>query len=383
MNRFIYLDYQATTPVDDAVLAAMLPHFSEKFGNPASSHIRGVEAEHAVSKARRTIANGLQVSPSEVVFTSGASEANNLAIKGVARARGKGHIVSVSTEHKCVLGALSRLQQEGYAVTLLPVDTRGLLDPNQLEDAIRSDTILVSAMLGNNETGSLHSVESIARITRSKGIPFHCDATQAIGHLSIRPASIGIDLMTFSGHKIYGPKGIGVAYIAKHLTDDQGILPEIHGGGQERGLRGGTLNVPAIVGLQRAYELVLEDHSTEPLRAKALRNELFTEIRQHVECITNTPLDHSLPHCLNLSFPGVNGQSLIQALGTIALSSGSACNSGSQQPSHVLTAMNIPLSLIGSSVRLSIGRPTTRDDMLIAANRIVREVKVCRRPSSG
>lgn len=378
MDRFIYLDYQATTPVDEIVLETMLPHFSERFGNPASAHIRGIEAEHAVSRARRSIANGLHVSPQEVFFTSGASEANNLAIKGVARAHGKGHIVSVCTEHKCVLGAISRLEQEGYAVTLLPVDSRGIVNPEQVEQAIRSDTILVSTMYGNNETGALHPIESIARITRTRGIPLHCDATQAIGHLPIKPAEIGIDLLTFSGHKIYGPKGVGVAYVAKHLTEGNRIVAEIDGGGQERGLRGGTLNVPAIVGLQRAYELVLERLASEPPRADSLRRELLLAIAGRVECVNNTPMEDSLPHCLNLSFPGVNGQSLIQALSTIALSSGSACNSGSQKPSHVLSAMGVPKELIGSSIRLSVGRPTTREELQIASELIVREVTACR-----
>lgn len=378
MERFIYLDYQATTPVDERVLEAMLPYFSHCFGNPASSHIRGVEAELAVFKARRSIARGLGVSPQEIVFTSGASEANNLAIKGVARARGRGHIVSISTEHKCVLGTLARLEREGYSVTLLPVDEDGLVDPERIECSIRPDTILISAMYGNNETGSLHPIESIARIARAHLVPLHCDATQAMGHVSLKPAEVGIDLLTFSGHKIYGPKGVGVAYIARHLMDDARIVGEIEGGGQERGLRGGTLNVPAIVGLQRAYELVLEGLDSERQRTGQLRRQLFHAIAGRVEAISNTPFHASLPHCLNVSFPGVNGQMLMQALATLAISSGSACNSGSQKPSHVLSAMSVPTALIGSSIRLSVGRPTTEEEVQLAAELIAREVIACR-----
>ena len=377
MSHFIYLDYQATTPTLPDVVEAMLPYFSDKYGNPASSHIRGIEAEHAVTGARRAIANGLQVSAGEVFFTSGASEANNLAIKGVARAFGKGHIISVATEHKSVLGALSRLAQEGYRVTLLPVDAFGLLDPRDLEAAICADTVLVSLMYGNNETGAVHPVARVAEITRSRGILLHCDATQAMGHLAIQPAQLGIDLLTFSGHKIYGPKGIGVAYVGRHLMRDKLIMPEIDGGGQERGLRAGTLNVPAIVGLRRAYELVQQGREAEAIRADALRRELLAEVSRRVVCVCNTPLDSALPHCLNLSFPGVSGQALMQALGTLALSSGSACNSGSQQPSHVLSAMGMAPELIASSVRLSVGRPTSREEVLQAANLIVQGVQAC------
>lgn len=367
MSRFIYLDYQATTPVDPAVLSAMLPFFNEKFGNPASTHSKGYEAEFSVTQARRQIAKQLNVKGQEIYFTSGASEGNNLAIKGVARAHTKGHIITVSTEHKCVLNACTRLAKEGYTVTTLGVDPAGLIDLNQLEQALKDDTILISVMYGNNETGVLQPIQEIGQLAKSKGILLHCDATQSIGHLRLDPRAWGIDLLTFSGHKIYGPKGIGALYIAQELFDSQKILCEIDGGGQERSLRGGTLNVPGIIGLHKALELVGHDYENAPQRLTALRTRFLNALEQHsIRYICNTPLHQSLPHCLNLSLPGIDAQELFAQLSNIGFSSTSACNSGAQQSSHVLRAMQITPDLLNASFRLSVGRYTTEDDIDLA-----------------
>lgn len=378
MKDVLYFDYQATTPMDDSVLEAMLPYFGGRFGNPASPHLYGLQAEAAVEKARRAIALGLGVDATEIVFTSGATEANNLLIKGLAGSRRGGHVVSVVTEHKSVLAPLRALQRQGFSLTLLPVDARGLVDPGRLQDALRDDTVLVSTMYGNNETGSLHPIDAIASVAHARGIVLHCDATQAIGQLPVQPRALGIDLMTFSGHKIYGPKGIGVAYVNRQLRDDRLLQPLIEGGGQEGGLRGGTPNVPAIVGLQRAFELALSLLPTEPLRAARLRQAFLAELAGRVDFINNTPLDQALPHCVNLSFPGVNPQTLLQSLSGLAVSDGSACNSGAQQPSHVLTALGLPPALIGASLRLSFGRPTTHDDAVLAARLLALDVAACR-----
>lgn len=324
-----------------------------------------------MTRARKAIAADLGVSPNEILFTSSASEANNLAIKGIAKARKKGHIISITTEHKCVLNALGTLAKQGYSITLLPVDERGIVETERIKKAIRPDTILVSAMYGNNETGSIHAIEDIAAVTSLHSIPLHCDATQSIGHIAIRPADIGIDVLTFSGHKLYGPKGIGCAYIARHLVEDNCIHAIIDGGGQERGLRGGTLNVPGIVGLHHALALLKDLRIPECERTRVMRTEFIETICSSANVVINTPLNQALPHCINMSFPGINGQSMLQALGALAISSGSACNTGSQQPSHVLSAMGIAPELIKSSLRLSIGRTTTGDDMRIAAEAIL------------
>lgn len=378
MNDILYFDYQATTPMDDSVLEAMLPWFKARFGNPSSPHLYGLQAEAAVEKARRGIAQALGVDAAEIVFTSGATEANNLLIKGYAGSRRGGHVVSVVTEHKSVLAPLRSLQRQGFSVTLLPVDARGILDPRRLQDALRDDTVLVSTMYGNNETGSLHPIDAIASVAHARGIVLHCDATQAIGQIPVQPRALGIDLMTFSGHKIYGPKGIGVAYVSRPLREDRLLQPLIEGGGQEGGLRGGTPNVPAIVGLQRAVELAQALLATEPQRAAQLRQAFLEELARRVDFINNTPLEQSLPHCVNLSFPGVNPQTLLQSLSGLAVSDGSACNSGAQQPSHVLTAMGLPPALIGASLRFSFGRPTTRDDALLAARLLALDIAACR-----
>ncbi|MCP3751650.1 cysteine desulfurase family protein [Pseudomonas sp. SBB6] len=377
--RFIYLDYQATTPLDLRVLDSMRPYLSECFGNPASFHARGVEAAMAVEQARKSVARELGVKAREVYFTSGASEGNNLALKGVARRFGKGHIITCQTEHKCVLNACLRLEHEGFDVTYLGVDSRGLIDLNQLADAIGPDTFMVSIMYGNNETGVLQDLAAIGRLTRERGLILHCDATQAMGQVSLRPAELGVDLLTFSAHKLYGPKGVGAIYIGQRLLDEHLIACEIDGGGQEFGLRGGTLNVPGIVGLRKALEIARLEQAQSTERLASLRKVLLEGLAD-CDFICNTPLDTSLAHCMNLSFPGVNGQGLLQNLGSLAISTGSACNTGSQKPSHVLTAMGVATHLISSSVRLSVGRPTSEADVQVAAGRMAEAIKRARRP---
>ena len=381
MNRFIYLDYQATTPVDPRVVTEMLPFLTEQFGNPASNHAKGIEAELAITKARQDIAAQLNVSPQEIYFTSGASEGNNLAIKGVLRAHKKGHIITVATEHKCVLNACNRLKQEGFSVTVLPVNVLGFIDITTLENALQEDTIMISVMYGNNETGVLQPIQEIGKLAQKKDIILHCDATQSIGHLPLNPNEWGISLLTFSGHKIYGPKGIGGLYISRELTNNRRILCEIDGGGQEQGMRGGTLNVPGIIGLQKALNLVGNGYNTEPQRLSSLRACFLKALDDGaVDYICNTPLEQSLPHCLNLSFPGINGQQLLAQLSSLGLSATSACSSGSQQSSHVLHAMGVPPNLIDASFRLSIGRYTSQEDVAQAIERLLNALSLQKNP---
>lgn len=376
MSRFVYLDYQATTPADPQVVQAMLPFFTDKFGNPASAHRKGMEAELAVTKARRVVAEILQVQAKEIFFTSGASEGNNLAIKGVLKTYKKGHIITAATEHKCVLNTCYRLAQEGFSLTVLPVDTKGLINLDQLKDALQPDTILISVMYGNNETGVLQPIQAIGEIAKEKGIFLHCDATQSIGYLPLNPAKWGIHLLTFSGHKIYGPKGIGALYIAEELLQTHRIQCEIDGGGQEKGIRSGTLNVPGIIGLQKALELVNQRYATAPQHLSGLRALLLQALDKKVNYLCNTPLEQSLPHCLNLTFLGVDGQRFLQNLAELGISTTSACNSEAQSVSYVLHAMQLPPEQISSSVRLSIGRYTTIEEVNFAIERLLAAYQI-------
>jgi len=336
MDRPIYLDYNATTPVDRRVFAIMAPFFTNSFGNAASSgHPYGWEASQAVERARKQLAHVLNADPSGIVWTSGATEANNLAIKGVAdalRFHGK-HIITQTTEHKSVLDCCKRLQRDGWEITYLPVDRTGLVTAEQVEKAIRPDTVLVSIMIANNETGAIQPFGDIATICRNNGVLFHTDATQAVGKIPIDVIADGIDLLSMTAHKIYGPKGCGALYAPQHDPRVQ-LNPLMDGGGHEGGLRSGTLNVPGIVGLGAAVELAIQELPESARRLKSLRDRLENEIHRQLDNVTvNGHRTSRLNHVLNLSFAGVDGDALIATLDGIAVSAGSACNSHIREPS--------------------------------------------------
>lgn len=369
----IYLDNHATTPVDRRVVEAMLPYFTEVFGNAASTtHAFGLRARDAVAAARESIAAAIGAKPKEIVFTSGATESNNLAIRGVAeqsKRRGN-HLVSVATEHSSVLDPLKRLARQGCEVTLLPViaapDPRaGLLQVERLAEALRDDTILVSVMLANNEIGAIQPLAEISRFCRERGVPLHVDAAQALGRIPVDVEQLGADLLSFSAHKVYGPKGVGGLYVRRRSVR---LEPLLHGGGHESGLRSGTLNVPGIVGMARALELCLEEMPKESLRLRALRDRLFDGLTSAISGVTlNGPAlslaDERLPGNLNLSFAGIDGQSLLLSVPEIALSSGSACSSATPEPSHVLRALGLSDIAARSSLRFGLGRFNTPEDI--------------------
>lgn len=361
-HRPIYLDYNATTPVDPVVLETMLPYFTEHFGNPSSLvHQYGWEAEAAVKKARAAIASVINAEPEEIIFTSGATEADNLAIKGVAEAyfsQGR-HIVTVKTEHSAVLDPCRYLESLGFEVTYLDVQPDGLLDLDTLEKALRDDTILVSVMAANNEIGVLHPLAEIGQICRDRNILFHTDAAQALGKIPLDVEAMQIDLMSLTAHKIYGPKGIGALYVRRRRPRVQ-LAPQLHGGGQERGLRSGTLYTPQIVGFGKAVELALAEMDSEGQRQQQLRDQLWQSLSQLEEIYLNGHLTQRLSGNLNVSVSGVDGQALLLGLQPIvAVSSGSACSSASMEPSHVLTALGRSKELAYAAVRFGIGRFTT------------------------
>jgi cysteine desulfurase len=385
-NLPVYLDHQATTPVDPTVLEGMLPWFSEKFGNSSShSHPYGWEAEEAVELARRRVADALGVAPREIVLTSGATESNNLAILGLARAwksRGK-HLVSCATEHHAVLDPLRALEHEGFEVTILPVAPDGRVDPELVAGALRSDTILLSIMAANNEIGVLQPIEALGRVAKERGIPFHCDAAQAFGKIPFEPAPLGVDLVSLSAHKIYGPKGVGALWLRPKGPRIR-IEPLLHGGGQEKGLRPGTLNVPAIVGLGLAAELSIREMPTEAPRLSRLRDRLRSRILESLGGVReNGNPTERLPGNLNLSFDGVPGEALLMELRSLAVSSGSACASASPEPSHVLRALGLPDDLAHASLRFGLGRTTTLEEIDFAADEVIRAVRLLRSMAPG
>jgi len=381
----IYLDNHATTPLDARVLAAMLPYFTEKFGNASSkNHAFGWEAEAAVDNAREQVARSIGASsPREIVFTSGATESDNLAIKGVAQAyRERGnHIVTCATEHKAVLDACKALEKEGVKVTYLRVQSNGLLDLQRLEDSLTEKTILVSIMAGNNEIGTIQPVEEIGRLTRKKGILFHCDATQAVSKIPIDVNQMGIDLLSLTAHKIYGPKGVGALYV-RNANPRVKLTPLLDGGGHERGLRSGTLNVPGIVGLGLACELGQKEMGSEAEHLVALREQLRTGLFEQLEDVyLNGDPVKRLPGNLNVSFAYIDGESLMMGLKEIAVSTGSACTSASLEPSHVLKALGVEESLAHASIRFGIGRFNTAEEIEYTIGRVAEEVCRLRRIS--
>ena len=356
----IYLDHQATTPCEPAVVAAMEPWWSDQFANPASrSHRPGLLAAAAVEQARTQIARGLGVEPAGVVFTSGATEANNLALKGLAEAElqaggQRRHLVALATEHRAVLDPLHYLSRHGFELTLLPVQADGLVDLERLQASLRPDTLLLSTMAANNEIGVLQPLAAIGQLCRARGIRFHCDAAQAIGHIPLQPATLGIDLLSFSGHKLYGPKGIGALWIAPGVQ----VAPQLHGGGQEQGLRAGSLPVPLIVGLAKALELALNDREARAQRLEALRDRLWQRLAALGGLHRNGAAAPRLAHNLNIWIEGLDGAQLQRALRPVlAVSSGSACSSG--QPSHVLQALGLSRQQAAAAIRFGLGRHTT------------------------
>lgn len=378
VQRPIYLDNQATTPVDDRVLAAMLPYFTERFGNPSSvGHIYGWEAEAAIKQAREILANAIHASPEEIIFTSGATEANNLAIKGVAESyfdRGR-HIITLQTEHNAVLDPCHYLRSLGFDVTFLPVESDGLIDLNLLEKTLRSDTILVSVMAANNEIGVLQPLEAIGDLCHAHQVLFHTDAAQAIGKIPLDVEAMHIDLMSLTAHKVYAPKGIGALYVRRRNPRVQ-IAPQIHGGGHERGLRSGTLYPPQIVGFAKAVELAIAEMSSESQRLTELRDRLWQRVSQLDGIHLNGHATQRLPGNLNISIKGIDGQALLLGVQpTIAVSSGSACTSAKIEPSHVLRALGLPDELAYASMRFGIGRFNTVEEVDRAADVVVETVR--------
>jgi len=380
----VYLDNHATTPLDPRVLEAMLPFFTSRFGNAASnSHSFGWEAAAAVEKARRQIAASIGALPQEIVFTSGATESDNLALKGVAEGcRDKGdHIITAVTEHKAVLDSCKHLEKIGCRVTYLPVRSGGLIDLDQLKDAFTDRTILVSIMAANNETGVLEPIEGIGRLCRERGVLFHSDAVQALGKVPLDVNCANLDLASLTAHKLYGPKGCGALYVRQNVGGQ--IVPLIDGGGHENGLRSGTLNVPGIVGFGRTCEIAQQEMPEESCRIAGLRNRLRDRLIAGLDQITiNGSMEHRLPGNLNMSFLEVDGETLLTGLNDVALSSGSACSSGKTHASYVLKALGLSDEAAGSAIRFGIGRFNTEAEIDYVAGRIIELVKNLREVSA-
>ena len=371
----IYMDYSATTPIDPRVADKMIPYLREQFGNPASrSHMYGWTAEKAVEEARGHVAALVNADPREIIWTSGATESNNLAIKGAAqfyKTKGK-HIITVKTEHKSVLDTVRELERIGFEATYLEPQDNGLITVEQLAAAVRPDTILVSVMLVNNEIGVIQPIDEIGVFCRSKGIIFHCDAAQATGKVVIDLQKTKVDLMTFTAHKTYGPKGVGALYVCRKPRVR--LEAQMHGGGHERGLRSGTLPTHQIVGMGEAFRIAKEEMDSEIGRIKDLRDRLAKGLQEIEEVYINGDMEHRVPHNLNVSFNYVEGESLIMAIKDIAVSSGSACTSASLEPSYVLRALGRSDELAHSSIRFTIGRFSTEEDIDFAVNLLKSKV---------
>jgi cysteine desulfurase len=386
MQTPVYMDNHATTRVDPRVLEAMVPYFTEKYGNAASrSHTFGWESEAAVDLAREQIARLIYASsPREIVFTSGATESDNLAIKGVAgsyRDRGN-HIITCATEHKAVLDTCKVLEQQGCQVTYLPVDRGGMIDIKRLREAITEKTILISIMAANNEIGTIEPITEIGQLAHARGILFHSDATQAVGKIPLNVDEMGIDLLSLTAHKIYGPKGVGALYV-RAAKPRVRLTPLIHGGGHERGMRSGTLNVPGIVGLGKACEIAQKEMVAEAEKLISLRERLKNAIVNGLEEVyINGHPTQRLPGNMNMSFAYVEGESLLMALKDIAVSTGSACTSASLEPSHVLRAIGVEEELAHTAIRFGLGRFNTEEEVDYVACRVVEEVKRLRELSS-
>jgi len=385
MNLPVYMDHHATTPLDPRVLEAMLPYLREKFGNPAScTHRYGWDAQAGVEKARKQVARLINARPEEIIFTSGATESDNLAIKGVARAnRQRGnHLATLAIEHHAVLDSCRRLEGEGFKVSYLPVGRDGLLNLEEFEKALTDQTILVSVMAANNEIGTIEPLRDIGNLCRERGILFHTDAVQAVGRIEVDVEAMNIDLLSISAHKIYGPKGVGALYVRQNDPRLK-LIPLLDGGGHERGMRSGTLNVPGIVGLGQACEICQQEISHEPARLRALRDRLKEGILAGLDGVAiNGSLEQRLPNNLNLSFAGVDAESFLMALKDVALSSGSACNSAGEPASYVLQALGLPEEIAAGSIRFGLGRFNTEEEVDFTIERVIETVKSLRELSS-
>jgi cysteine desulfurase len=391
----VYLDYHATTPVDPRVLDAMLPFFTERFGNPHSTqHAFGWNAREATDRARAQVAALINARAGEITFTSGATESSNLALKGAVAAARRGlgaeasakaanHVVTAATEHKSVLDVCLQFLRQGLDVTVLPVDSEGLVDLDALRAAMTPRTILVSVMAANNEIGTIQPIAEIGAIAHEHGALLHTDAAQAVGKIPIDVRAMNIDLLSMTAHKFYGPKGCGALFV-RRMKPRLALVPQVAGGGQEGGLRSGTLNVPGIVGLGRAAEVCRLEMAEEGRRLGALRDGLLEGLRRRLQDVrVNGSLEHRLPHNLHVSFAGVEGEALLMALGDLAVSTGSACSSGSQAPSHVLTAIGATGDRAGASIRFGLGRTTTAADIDFAIERVSAVVSSLRRQTTS
>jgi cysteine desulfurase len=381
MKLPIYMDYHATTPMDPRVFAAMKPYFLETFGNAASrNHSFGWEAEEAVEKSRKQIASLIGATAKEIVFTSGATESNNLALKGVAEmyAEKGNHIITAATEHKAILDTCKRLEKHGVRVTYLPVQQNGLVDLEQLQAAITDKTILISIMYANNEIGVIQPIAELGKIAKSKGILLHTDATQAVGKVPVNVIQDNIDIMSLSGHKMYGPKGVGALYVRRKGPRVQ-LTAQMDGGGHERGMRSGTLNVPGIVGLGEACALCQASMPEESKRMAYLRDKLKDKLQSELdETYINGTTEHRLPNNLNISFAYVEGESLLMGINDIAVSSGSACTSATLEPSYVLKALGAGDDLAHSSIRFGLGRFNTEEEVDYVAAKVIDVVRKLR-----
>ena len=386
MKDLIYLDNQATTPIDPAVLSAMLPYFREKFGNAASvHHAYGREGKEAVERSRRFLAESIRSQPRDIIFSSGATESINLAIKGVCnKYNSKGrHIITQQTEHKAVMDTCASIEKAGWSVTYLPVDSDGLVSPDSVLNAIGKDTVMVSIMHANNEIGTIQPLTDIGAICRKEKIFFMVDACQSFGKLDIDVDRMKIDLLAATAHKIYGPKGIGFLY-ARQKDPKVRLEMQMDGGGHERGFRSGTLPVPQIVGLGKAIELCLKTKDEESQRLKILRDLMLESIQEvHPDVILNGSLEQRLAHNLNLCFPGLEAESIIMKMKTIACSTGSACSSANLEPSHVIKAIGRDSEIAHSTIRFSLGRFTTKDEIHFAIQEINRTVSELKKRSRG
>lgn len=384
MSKRIYLDNNATTPCDPRVVEEMLPYFTEKFGNAASrNHEYGWEAEEGVEKARKQVADVIGADSKEIIFTSGATEANNIGIKGAAMMYGEPgkHIITQTTEHKATIDPCKWLEQQGFRVTFLEPDRDGLIDVQQIQDTMCDDTVLVSIMHGNNEIGTVQPIADIGKLCKDKGVIFHTDACQTYGKMPIDVQEMGIDLLSMSGHKIYGPKGVGALYVRRKRPRVR-CEPIIHGGGHERGMRSGTLAVPSIVGLGKAAELCHQEMAEESKRIAAMRNRLWETIQSKIdEVYLNGHDTKRIPTNLNVSFAFVEGESLMMGFGEIAVSSGSACTSASLEPSYVLKALGVGDELAHSSIRFSFGRFNKEEEVDYVADKVVATVEHLRKMS--
>lgn len=377
----VYLDYNATTPMDPRVLEEMIPYLSEHYGNPSSIHSFGRKGKEALDMARERVAELISASPREIFFTSGGSESANFAIKSTAHnllGENKNHLITTKVEHECVLESFKYLEQQGFEVTYIGVDNEGGLDLDELRDSLSDKTILVSCMYANNETGVIFPIKQIAEIVKEKGVIFHTDAVQAAGKIEIDLKKISADLLSISAHKFYGPKSVGALYIRDSFSEKTSLTPLIHGGGQERGKRSGTENVAGIVGLGKASAIASEEMTADEFRLEDLRDKLYSSLQEQITDIRlNGPLDNMLWNTLNLTISGVQGESVAMNLDIegVAVSTGSACSEGAVDPSHVLSAMGLSRQDAASSVRLSLGRFTDEEDIKYVSSVIPKVVE--------